>query len=219
MDNICKLSFQLGKSKVNSLGSASIIIYKDEFFVATAAHCLYDIGSNEIAKNISIEVENCGMKESYDVLNIVIPEKWISTHRLTYDYAFGWIKLPESMRNVAFIPNFDLSGMIEDHNKAVTLAGYPISFFKSQKKYSKGDLDLTLFKEEQLIGMRSKLKHGISGGPWFFESNNEKFQIGVTSARIKSFKNMVWASIWTKDTERILNKLLTSEMQEKIILA
>ncbi|MCY9369269.1 hypothetical protein MOF14_21735, partial [Bacillus spizizenii] len=105
---------------MNSLGSASIIIYKDEFFVATAAHCLYDVGSNEIAKNISIEVENCGMKESYDVLNIVIPEKWISTHRLTYDYAFGWIKLPKNMRNVAFIPNFDLSGMIEENNKAVT---------------------------------------------------------------------------------------------------
>ncbi|MGM0950798.1 MAG: trypsin-like serine peptidase [Bacillota bacterium] len=204
---------------MKSLASASIIIYKDEFFVATAAHCLYDVGTNEIAKNISIEVENCGMKESYDVLKIVIPEKWISTHRLTYDYAFGWVKMPENMKNIGFIPEFDLSEVIEEHPKLVTLAGYPISLFSSKKKYSKGNLDLTLLKEEQLIGMRSKLKHGISGGPWFFESNNEKFQIGVTSAKIKSFKNMVWASIWTKDTERILNKLLTSEMQEKIILA
>lgn len=219
MNNICKLSFQLGKSKVNSLASASIIIYKEEFFVATAAHCLYDVGSNKIAKNITIEVENCGMKESYDLLNIVIPEKWISTHRLTYDYAFGWVKIPEYMKNIAFIPNFDLSGVKEEHSRLVTLAGYPISWFKTKKRYSKGDLDLTLLKEEQLIGMRSKLKHGISGGPWFFENNNEKFQIGVTSARINSFKNMVWASLWTKDTERILNKLLTSDMQEKIILA
>ncbi|WCL57089.1 trypsin-like serine protease [Bacillus safensis] len=216
MDNICKLIYKLGESQAKSLASASIIIYKGEYFIATAAHCLYDLGSNELANNISIEVENQGKKESYEVQNIVIPEKWISTHRLTYDYAFGRVKLTQEMKNVAFIPKFDFSKDIEAHNKGISLAGYPISLFKTQKKYSKGDLDLTLFTEEQLVGMRSKLKHGISGGPWFFESNNGKFQFGVTSARINSFKNMVWASVWTKETERLLNTLLTSE--QKLIL-
>ncbi|PSB69302.1 hypothetical protein C6345_14805 [Bacillus sp. LNXM12-2] len=217
MDNICKLSYKLGESQAKSLASASIIIYKGEYFIATAAHCLYDLGSNELANNISIEVEKQGEKQSYEVQNLVIPEKWISTHRLTYDYAFGRVNLTQEMKKVAFIPKFDFSEDIEVHNRVVTLAGYPISLFKSQKKYSKGDLDLTLFTDEQLVGIRSKLKHGISGGPWFFESNNEKFQFGVTSAKINSFKNMVWASVWTKDTERILNTLLTSE--QKIILA
>ena len=83
MDNICKLIYKLGESQTKSLASASIIIYKGEYFIATAAHCLYDLGSNELANNISIEVENQGKKESYEVQNIVILEKGISTHRLS----------------------------------------------------------------------------------------------------------------------------------------
>lgn len=218
MESIVRLSFCMGESKNRMVSSASLISYKDQIFLATAAHCLYDPSSKTFAKDIYIELKHGSNKEVYNIQKIAIPRKWVEKNLLTYDYAFASIALKDKDRFQFFIPSFDFSQKGLHNSKDIISAGINFSIFRSKIKFSNARIDYSLSESENLIGMKSKSKTGASGGPWFYKNESDLIQVGVTSAKLRSYKNFIWAPIWTVEAEELLNELIKEKEDKKLIL-
>lgn len=201
-----KILYIIDDKKIESSSSGSIIIYKGHYLLATAAHCLYDLKSEKAINNISIEISNKNNKYICDVESICLPRKWKYEQSLMYDYAFGKLSIDlEDLIDDPFVPLFDLKN---SENKPTYVSGYPIKFFSKSLKLKKRELDFSLYKAENLIGMKTNLKYGASGGPWFLIDKNHYFQFSVTSAKIKSYKKTIWGPLWDSNTKKILDLFL-----------
>lgn len=217
MESIVRLHFYLGSSNKKQSASASIIRYSNELYVATAAHCIYDVLHQEKARDVYIEVRN--KKNIYiKVPVIILPKKWASTGNLSFDYAFGKISLTSMQgENLEYFePYFDYKENISKKTE-MYLGGYPISFLNTKQKISQGKLNLMFLKEEGLIGIHSNFKSGVSGGPCFLKKDDKYYQLGVASFKIRKFKKTVWATTWDNNALRTLESLHCSDKMEGYI--
>ncbi|WP_436945297.1 trypsin-like serine protease [Staphylococcus xylosus] len=209
MISVGKLKYKFGEDKHESIGSASIIIFKGELFVATAAHCLYDLKTNKISRDIYLELKKNKKIENIKISNVAIPEKWKSTQLLSYDYAFGKISSPFEMDIIPFYPKFDFKA--DKSDKIIFISGYQLKLFSTSLITKSNLIDSKFFKYDGLISIKKNLKTGVSGGPWYFKGKERNIQIGVTSAKIKGFKKQIWAPVWNENTRYLLEKLSKSD--------
>lgn len=206
MNTTVKILYMIDNKKIESSASGSIIIYKGQYLLATAAHCLYDLKNEKAINNISIEISNKNNKYICNVESICLPLKWKYEQSLMYDYAFGKLSINlENLIDNPFVPIFDLRN---SKNKTAYVSGYPVNFFSKSLKLKKRKLDFSLYKEEKLIGIETNLKYGASGGPWFLIDKNHYFQFSVTSAKIKSYKKTIWGPLWDGNTKTLLDLFL-----------
>ncbi|MGE1043801.1 MULTISPECIES: trypsin-like serine peptidase [Bacillus cereus group] len=214
MNSIVRLYFHIGSSNKKQSASASIIKFNNEFYIATAAHCLYDVATKEKAKNVYVELTKA-KKVHLKIQTIIIPEKWKLTGDLSFDYAFG--KIEDSSEISEFlVPNFDFVPGIND-NSIYYFGGYPIKIFNTKLVLASGKVDSLHFEQGNLIGVPSKLTSGVSGGPLFLEDCNNRVQIGVASFKTKRIKEIVWVTSWNNLTKEILEFLSKSSARDGYI--
>ncbi|MFF2176735.1 trypsin-like serine peptidase [Lysinibacillus sp. NPDC058147] len=216
MESIVRLHFYLGSSNKKQSASASIIKYNDELYVATAAHCIYDVLHQEKARDIYIEVQ--GTKRIYIKIPVIIlPKEWSNTGDLSFDYAFGKIPPMKEKENIEYFePLFEHKENITKETE-LYLGGYPISFLNTKLKITQGKLNLMFLKKEGLIGIHSAVKPGVSGGPCFLKKQDKYYQLGVTSFKLRKFKKIVWATSWDYCALEILENLDKSNIKEGYI--
>ena len=209
MESVGKLKFKFADDKYESIGSASIIIFKGEIFIATAAHCLYDLKTNKVSRDIYLEFEKNKVIKNIKITNVAIPKKWKDTQLLTYDYAFGKVNSPFEEDIRPFYPKFDFKA--DKNDQKIFISGYQLKLFSAKLTTKSTLINSSFFKYDGLISIKKNLKTGVSGGPWYFKEAEKNIQIGVTSAKIKGFKNQVWAPVWDKNTQTLLEKLWKSD--------
>ncbi|HFV2809284.1 TPA: hypothetical protein ACGPJZ_002348 [Streptococcus agalactiae] len=168
---IARLYFHIGSSTKKQSASASIIKFNNEFYIATAAHCLYDVATKEKAQNVYVELKKF-KKIHLKISTLVVPIEWKLTGDLSFDYAFGKIEENPGISDF-LVPKFDFVPDI-NNNSIYYLGGYPTKIFNTKLAFSSGKIISLHFEQGNLIGVPSKLKSGISGGPLFFKDRNNK---------------------------------------------
>ncbi|EGQ3940678.1 hypothetical protein GH130_11755 [Staphylococcus pseudintermedius] len=209
-----RLRYKLGNNKYDSFGSASIINFKGYLFVATAAHCVYDLVTDKMSRDVIFEYTYKGKKLEFEVSTIALPQEWLNSQLLKYDYAFGKINLPTFLIPKAFTPEFNTS--LKNLWEGIHISGYQFKLFSSKFEDKQGVINSEYLNSDGLLAMKVNLNSGISGGPWFFKHEDNLKQIGVTSAKIKGFKRYIWAPIWTENTKKLLEELIVSK-NDKVI--
>lgn len=211
MNSIARIFFSIGNDNHKKSASGSIIEYNDQMFLATAAHCLYDLKSKEISGSIKVEIfdEKAKKKYSFNVESICVPKKWETTQLLTYDYGFCKLEnLPSDLIKEPLVPLFNFHSF---KDIKIFVSGYPISLFFTKLRVQTGKLNFALYEKENLIGIHCNLGPGASGGPCFFKSQKIKYQIGVTSAKLKEYKKVIWTPVWDTYAKEVLDYLIESD--------
>ncbi|MCH4169651.1 MAG: hypothetical protein LKF36_00375 [Lactobacillus sp.] len=201
-----------GKER-SELASASILKINKTCVVATAAHCVYDPFTTSIP--IKVQFMPWTLSKHFDIpvelSRVFVLQKWITTKDLKYDFAF----MIPSIECCDRLDKYD--GYLPDFNQpleqSVSVTGFENGlFYRNKYRNSQGVQKTNFFKNTGLVGISSKFKTGMSGGSWIVEP---KLQIGVTSATIKGFRNVLWSALWGRDAQQLFNAARFNDLKNE----
>lgn len=202
-----------------------------EYYVVTAAHCVYKVykGSGTITALVGVDnysglYEGNGISvvdHSPDHPTIFIPKEYVPKYDgLDYDYDIALIRLIDRMYNIPYLSFPDPTSSPEKTNidKSTTIMGIGTSSFfsfKSSQYLKEADLYIRSVNSMGVITLNSKNDsvkksacHGDSGGPSLFTINNSIYSIGVGKSGWCGNENSLYTSTsfnskWITDTSGI----------------
>jgi len=206
------ISFK-GSTGKRQKGSACIFSYNGKWLLATAAHCVFDIETNEYNKEFYFFIP--GRKSKINLGNrVYLHQLWPTLYAPEYDIAFFKLEENEYIRSLdlEFIkPKFSVKT-----NNYFDIAGFPgkIPFWESlyieHDKFGECDY----IYGSSLIGIRTSKGEGMSGGPLLIKKIQRFYIGGTVSLKFNSQKNMLWSAPWNRDIEYLLT-FLTGITQTK----
>ena len=190
-------------------GTGCIFSYKGKWFLATAAHCVYDIDEDKFYTDFKFTQPNSG--KEYILGDVYLHKFWSSLYAPEYDIAFFNIYCDDNFFNLDrtyLTPYFEIS-----NDNKFTIAGFPGKILRN-KLYIKRDnywISDRIYSSS-LIGIRTCKKEGMSGGPLICQNEDSLSIVGTISLSFVSEKGILWCAPWNKDFKAIL-EFLTSDKQ------
>ena len=196
------LSFK-GTKTGTQKGTACLFFYNKEWLLATAAHCIFDIESEEFNKDFKFLIPYNKVK--IELSNVIFHENWLKLYAPEYDIAFFKIvhtDYLECLDDTFLQPKFDIS-----HDNSFSLAGYSASLLLFNRltiecnRHGKYDQ----IYNSTLIGVETKAKGGMSGSTLMILDKYKFKIVGTVSLSFKSQKNTLWSAKWNAEMKEILD--------------
>ncbi len=189
-----KLFFTLDNK--DFVGSASIVGQNN--IVLTAAHCVQDSKTGDIAENFLFSRCFTGELSSEDIAfkKIVLKQNWVKEKSRRWDYAFAILSKNSNVsKPLQYATNVDLI------NKTVNAFGYPGNFFEgAQMVFINGTVSKSGNNLWRLPGNR--MLTGCSGGPWVLEDNETVVGLNGASTTLKT-PNVLLSPIFDSEFDNL----------------
>ena len=200
-----KLTFHDANDRHEHFASGTFIKFKGKVLLATAAHCVYDPMRREGPQKIYVEETINGILHKGLVIETYYDSFWKSDGLLGHDNAFCTVDFFDNYQPDSYEAVFDY---IPSSNNNVLVEGISSGWFINRHMSFRGRPDMTMFKNDKLIGLHSGMKQGVSGGPLLISCNGIQKQAGVISAYFAEFPKYVWCTVWTEDTFHLADKIV-----------
>ena len=189
-----KLFFTLDNK--DFVGSASIVGQNN--IVLTAAHCVQDSKTGDLAENFLFSRCFSGESSAEDIAfkKIVVKENWVKEKSRRWDYAFAILATNSNVsKPLQYAVNTDLI------NKNVTAFGYPGNFFNGdQMVFINGSVSKSGNNLWRIPGNR--MLTGCSGGPWVLEDNETVVGLNGASTTLK-IPNVLLSPVFDDEFENL----------------
>lgn len=182
-------------------GCANIVEAKGSIVIATAAHCVYEIGVDKFNKEIFFYHLNSNYKRPIKVSRVVVHKNWIQEKDVAYDTAFLNVEDSCEVKNMlAYSMPVLFSGY---RNQDIIIYGLKKRLFNYQT-FGESTHIINDFKGlPDMIGGKCKGGVGMSGGPWIVRHKKGIFQCSLTSMKMRSQKGILWGPYWGRDIETV----------------
>ena len=183
---------------------ASGNIFMQRNMLLTAAHCVQNKQSGNLAENFIFEQCYTGEQSSEDFTfkTVALKENWYLKKNVTFDYAIAILD-----KNSDF--GVPLRYSIDPNilGRTVTSMGYPTTYFDgAQMMFAKGSVTP---RKDHWIMPGSKMGPGSSGGAWVLEDGITA--IGVGAYVVRSGKKILFAGSprFNEDFDQLYQYALT----------
>ncbi|ERN52019.1 trypsin-like serine peptidase [Alkalihalophilus marmarensis] len=213
-----KIAFKVGKKQ--SFGSACLVkAPSNSIMIATAAHCIYDWETKNSFKDLHF-IPAFEPEVRIPVQKCFVPKMWGEHSAVEFDTAFLELDVPaekfDLYERYSITPVFNI-----DKELDYLVYGYfPDLFLRPTKKQymSRGKASQDIFKDSTLQGVKSKVKSGMSGGPWLTVYNNQLHINSVSSLSFKKVKNIIWGPYWGETIQNTYFSQINPTCDETIIV-
>jgi Trypsin. len=208
-DGIIQLSIKDCNNQHYQTASGSFVVYKNQILVATAAHCVFDFSTKQSATEILVKYNSAGKTKECKVLNIYVNEQWMKQGLLSDDIAFCTINAIDINNVKYYVPKFDF---YPQHNSKVKASGIIPSIFKDRIAiYRTNMLEEKYWISDHLLGIKTRMRAGTSGGPMLAFIGNQEKQIGVISSHFNDEPKYTWLAIWQLNAKKLLEQAVHAQ--------
>lgn len=195
--DLSKMPFQAGgklfftMDGVDYVASANIFMRNN--LLLTAAHCIQDKTTGNLAENFAFERTYTGeiSAESLTFKTVAVKENWYLEKDLKWDYAIAILTQNSTVATPLKYTTEDVTGRL------VTSMGYPVSYAGGeQMMFVNGNLTS---QPGRWILDGSQMGPGASGGAWVLEDNETA--IGINSYNGTNGKTILYAGSPMFDAE------------------
>ncbi|WP_251943813.1 hypothetical protein [Staphylococcus sp. Marseille-Q5304] len=175
--------------------NASVVFWGEKPLIITSAHSVYEWYSKSFPERIYF-FDNFGKKVKVNY--IVLSRKWIDEGILDFDTA---ILVPEKINRYRYDkiqPKFCVS-----KSEKILVISQKKGLFKNKIVSYRRNIFSDDIYGSSMIGIKLKSNAGLSGSPWYYESNNKQYQMSNTSFSFKRNKKLTFAPYWDHYIEKM----------------